>query len=313
MKESYTLSDLQNWEAAAANENQPIRLGVFGDPVHHSLSPQMHNAALTHCGLAMRYARFQIRTEEIQTALRLLPALGFIGVNLTVPHKMSAVGVLDQLSDFARVVGAINTVRIEGERLWGSNTDGPGFARAIRSEFAVDLRDLRVLLLGAGGGAGRAIAMQCAAEGCERLVLVNRMADKAEQLAVELKNSFADARVSGPVPRLTVIPWEERALRFQIANSDLLVNASSVGLHHSDASPIAASLLAPHLLVYDTVYSQQRTPLLVATAEAGARGANGLSMLLHQGALAFETWFDRDAPIEVMRAALAHELGGTRT
>ena len=168
----------------------------------------------------------------------------------------------------------------------------------------MDLRDLRVLLLGAGGGAGRAIAVQCAAEGCERLVLVNRTLEKAQHLAAELKPFFIDTRVSAPVARLEAIPWEERALRSQIANADLVVNASSVGLRRSDPSPLPASWLAPHLMVYDTIYAAGRTAMLSAAADAGARGANGLSMLLHQGALSFEEWFDCDAPVEVMRAAL---------
>ena len=236
--------------------------------------------------------------------MRLLPTLRFVGVNLTVPHKIAAAGLVDELDETARKVGAINTVRIVEGKLLGSNTDGAGFARAIRSEFSVDLRDLRVLLLGAGGGAGRAIALQCAHEGCERLVLVNRTAEKAQELVRELKSAFVDARVSAPVARLEAVPWEERALRFQIANVDLVVNATSVGMRRSDPPPLSASLLAPHLMVYDTIYAPARTALLSAAAEAGARGANGLSMLLQQGALSFEEWFDREAPLDAMRASL---------
>ncbi len=253
----------------------------------------------------MQYAAFQIRPEELQEALSRLVALNFVGVNLTVPHKIAGAGMVDELDDAARRIGAVNTVSVRDGKLVGSNTDGVGFARAIRSEFSVDLRDLRVLLLGAAGGAGRAIAWQCAAEGCERLVLVNRSLEKAQALAAELKSSFTDTRVSAPVARLEAAPWEERALRFQIANVDLVVNATPLGLHRSDPTPLCASLLAPHLMVYDLIYAPARTALLAATAEAGARGANGLSMLLHQGALAFEEWFDRDAPLEAMRAALA--------
>ena len=305
VERSYTLTDLRNWATGAGTGTRPIRLGVMGDPVEHSLSPLMQNAALKSCGLEMQYARFQIASDELASALRLLPALDFIGVNLTIPHKIAAAGIVDELDGFARRVGAINVVRVEGDKLVGLNTDGPGFARAIRSEFSVDLRDLRVLLLGAGGGAGRAIAMQCAAEGCERLVLVNRSIEKAHQLAAELRPAFVDARVSAPVARLETIPWEERALRFQIANSDLVVNATPIGMRHADSSPVPPSLLAPHLMIYDAVYSPTRTALLHAAAESGARGANGLSMLLHQGVMAFETWFERAAPIESMRAALA--------
>jgi shikimate dehydrogenase len=187
----------------------------------------------------------------------------------------------------------------------GLNTDGPGFSRAIREEFSVDLRDLRVLLLGAGGGAGRAVALQCASEHCERLVLVNRTFEKAKDLADELRPLFQKARVFGPVARLEAIDWNDAALRFQIANTDLVVNATALGLKHFDESVLPASLLAPHLLVYDTIYEPARTRLLAAAADAGARGADGLSMLLHQGALSFEHWFDREAPLGVMRAALA--------
>ena len=304
MEPSYTLADLQDWRARP-HKSPAIRLGLFGDPVEHSLSPPMQNAALKACGLEMQYARFHIAPGELEEALRLLPPLDFIGVNLTLPHKVNAAALVNELDPFAHSVGAINGVRIEGEKLIGFNTDGPGFARAIRHEFSVDLRDLRVLLLGAGGGAGHAIAYQCAAENCERLVLVNRTLEKAEQLAGELKQAFADTRVAGPVARLQAMPWDEHALRQQIANIDLVVNATPLGMKRSDPSVLSPTILAPHLMVYDTIYTRARTPLLVAVEEAGARGANGLSMLLHQGALAFERWFDRDAPIQAMRVALA--------
>jgi shikimate dehydrogenase len=136
-------------------------------------------------------------------------------------------------------------------------------------------------------------------------VLVNRTPEKAQELAAELRPYFADVRVAGPVPRLEAAPWDEHALRAQIANTDLLVNASALGMKRSDPSSVATSTLAPHLMVYDTVYAPGRTALLVAAAEAGARGANGLSMLLQQGALSLETWLDRDAPIAAMQGALS--------
>lgn len=304
VRKDYSLADLKDSQSALLVDEHPIRLGVFGDPVGHSLSPQMQNAALEKFDLKMHYAAFQIRAEELSEALSLLPARDFVGINLTIPHKIEAVDCVDEVDDFARRVGAINAVRVEGEKLIGFNTDGAGFARAIRHEFSVDLRDLRVVLFGAGGGAGRAIAMQCAMEHCERLVLVNRTHEKAERLATELREHFADTRVSGPVPRLQAAPWEDRVLHFQIANADLIVNATSLGLRRSDAPLLAESLIEPHLMIYDLVYSPARTPLLTAAANAGARGANGLSMLLYQGALAFERWFDRDAPLDAMRAAL---------
>jgi shikimate dehydrogenase len=304
VKEVYTLADLRDWKQAAPEDNPPIKLGVFGDPIAHSLSPQMQNAALKATGIEMQYVRFQISPAELEPALRLLPGLGFVGINLTVPHKVAALPLVDDVDTSAKQIGALNTVRVAGDKLIGSNTDSLGFARAIRQEFSVDLRDLRVLLLGAGGGAGRAIAMQCAFQGCERLVVVNRTFEKAKVLADELRPYFKEAPVLGPVPRIEAVEWKEASLRFEIANVDLVVNTTPVGMIRSDSPVLPASLLAPHLLIYDTIYAPARTALLQAGAEAGARGANGLSMLLHQGALSFESWFDREAPLAAMRAAL---------
>lgn len=297
MKDFYSLADLPNWRAAQAGNESPIRLGVIGDPVAHSRSPQMMNAALQYCGLKMQYARFRIALDELEVALRLMASAGFVGVNLTVPHKISAIPLMHELDDSARQSGAVNCVRFERERLVGCNTDGPGFSRAIRSDFSAELRDLRVLLLGAGGGAGRALARQCALEGCRRLVLVNRTLEKAERLARELQSFFGEGQ-------LEAMPWNEARLRSQIAHTDLIVNATSIGMQRSDPAVLPTTLLGSHVLVYDTVYAAGSTSLLDAAAEVGARGANGLSMLLHQGALAFEKWFERAAPIEVMRAAL---------
>ena len=301
-KEAYRLADLQDWSKATQDVDPPIRLGVFGDPVAHSFSPQMQNAALRHCQIDMQYVRFQISPDELREALKLIRDLKFVGVNLTVPHKIAALKLVDDLEESAKSIGAVNAVKNNG-KLHGLNTDGKGFARAIREEFVVDLRDLRVMILGAGGAA-RAIAMQCAKENCERLVIANRTLEKGKKLADELRDFFAGPRVLGPVARLQAIAWDEAAFRFQIGNVDLIVNATPLGLNRSDPSPIPARLLAPHLMVYDTIYSERRTPFVSAAVEAGARGANGLSMLLHQGALAFEIWFGREAPLDVMRAAL---------
>lgn len=312
-KEVYDFADLQNWSAATADAEPPLRLAVFGDPVAHSASPPMHNAALEKCQIPARYTRLHIRPEELADAFRLLPSQGFLGVNVTIPHKAAALSLMDRVDDHARRIGVVNTVVVEGNELVGFNTDGPGLVRAVRAEFGVDMRDLRVMVLGAGGGAGRAIAMQCALEGCERLVMVNRTMDKARELAVELEPYFADARVSGPVARLEVIPWEDAALRFQLANTDLVINCTSVGMKRTDSSPLPSALMEPHLMVYDTIYTANRTKLMQAADEIGARSANGLSMLLHQGALAFEVWFNREAPLDVMHAALVAHAQNPRT
>jgi shikimate dehydrogenase len=297
VKEIYTLADLKSWK------KKPIRVGVLGDPVAHSLSPQMQNAALRECKIDMQYARFHILPNELPEALNLVRQLNFVGVNLTVPHKIAALDHVDDVDPDARRIGAVNTISFNGKTARGFNTDGRGFSRAIRDEFSVDLRDLRVLVLGAGG-AGHAIAIQCAKENCERLVIANRNFAKAKQLAEELREFFAGPKILGPVPRLQAIAWEEAAIRFQIANIDLIVNATPLGLNSTDPPAIPARLLAPHVMIYDTVYGPGRTPLTAAAIEAGARAANGLSMLLYQGALSFAIWFEREAPIEVMKKAL---------
>lgn len=178
-KEVYTLSDLHNWSEIASDVVPPIRLGVIGDPVAHSLSPQMQNAALTHCKIDLQYARFQISTDDLGEALKEVRKLDFLGVNLTVPHKIMALSLIDEVDADAKHIGAVNTIKIDNGNLLGFNTDGRGFSRAIREEFSVDLRDLRVLVLGAGGAA-RAIAMQCAKENCERLVIANRTFEKGK-------------------------------------------------------------------------------------------------------------------------------------
>ncbi len=302
-EEIYTLDHLRDWRAVTRDVGPPIRLGVLGDPVVHSHSPPMQNAALSHCQIETQYARFQISSAELEEALTLVCELDFVGVNLTVPHKIAALSFVDEVDENAKRIGALNTVLVQKKKLIGFNTDGLGFSRAIREVFSVDLRDLGVLLLGAGG-AGRAIATQCARENCERLVIANRTFKKAQALSDELREFFVGPRVLGPVPRLQAIKWEEAAFRSQVAHVDLVVNATLLGLKRTDPPTIPSYLLAPHLMVYDTVYSDGRTQLESAAIEAGARAANGTAMLLHQGALAFEIWFGHDAPIGVMREAL---------
>lgn len=300
-KEVYTLADLRTWQGSDAQP--PVKLGVLGDPVAHSISPQMQNAALQQLKVDAQYARFQIAPNELGEALELMCKQEFVGCNLTVPHKIAAAQLVDSVDASAQRIGAINTIAFREGKLRGFNTDGVGFARAIRSEFQVDLRDLRVLLLGAGGAA-RAIAVQCANAQCERLAIANRHFEKAQELVKQLQPDFSGPRVLGPVARLEAVGWDEAAFRFQIANSDLVVNATPLGLQAHDTSILSETLLAPHLMVYDTVYAKTRTPLVTAAMEAGARATDGRTMLLQQGAAAFEIWFGREAPIETMRAAL---------
>jgi shikimate 5-dehydrogenase len=302
--ERYTLADLEKWDQVARDFDSPIRLGVFGDPVAHSLSPEMQNAALRACEIDAQYARFHVRANELRSALRFLRSLDFVGVNLTVPHKIAGFAQIDEADESASRAGSVNTIRLRDKKLIGSNTDGEGFLRAIRAEFSVDVRDLRVMIIGSGGGTGGAIAWQCALENCERLVLVNRTLEKANALAERLRPFFMEPRVLGPAARLEAVAWKEPAIRMQLADIDLIVNATPLGMNSSDPAPLPARLLAPHHMVFDCVYGPSKTALVRAAEQAGARGANGISMLLFQGALSFSTWFDREAPIDAMRTAL---------
>jgi len=246
--------------------------------------------------------------ERFGEVLRRLPAAGFLGANVTIPHKVAALEGVDSADAYATASGSVNTVVVNGDKLMGFNTDGPGLSRAIREEFSVDLRDLRVVLLGAGGGAGRAIAVQCAMERCERLVLVNRTLDKARALAAELAPYFHSERLSGPAERIVAIPFDDDSLRRELDNADILINATSLGMKRTDPPVLSPSLLTANLLVYDTVYAGGTSRLLEDAAVAGARVASGLGMLLHQGALSFEIWFNRPAPLEEMRRALHSTL-----
>lgn len=296
-----TLADLR------AGIAEPTRFVVLGDPIAHSRSPVMQNAALDAIGSPLRYARLRLAPDELAEGVALLAAQGFRGANVTIPHKLAVRALCQTLSEGAQALGAVNTLVFEaGGRVAGFNTDGPGFVRAIRESFGMDLHDLRVLILGAGGGAGRALAAECALAPCERLVLANRDLAKAHALAAELQPRLTRrARLLGPGEGLEVCPLESAALGRQLAQTDLIVHCTPLGLSFADPLPLPVRLLEPHHLVYDTVYrSGGETRLVQAAREQGARAASGESMLLHQGALAFELWHGRAAPVEAMRRAL---------
>ncbi len=307
-KTVYTFDDLQSWKRVTSEFEKPARVAVFGDPIAHSLSPEMHNPGLAAAGIDSEYVRLLIKPEELSKALRELPEQGFIGTNVTIPHKAEVVKLVDSVTEVAGRTGAVNTVLVDPDsgKLTGHSTDGPGFQRAIREEFAVDLKDLRILILGAGGGAGRAVAVQCAMERCERLVLVNRTIEKADALKSELEEFFHDSsRLEGPSRRLaTVELGNQSLLTRELEDIDLIINATSIGMKSSDPPLISRGQIQPHQLVFDMIYSPAKTRLLVDASANGARTSNGLSMLLWQGALSFEFWFNREAPVEAMRKGL---------
>jgi shikimate dehydrogenase len=298
MKPVYTFADLQSWETVTAEEKPPIRLAVLGDPVAHSASPPMHNAALKACGLNMAYCRLHIHPDELAAALRLLPSKGFIGVNCTIPHKAGALAAVDEADDHARLAGSVNTIRIGKDgKLQGFSTDGLGLERAVSEQLGVELSAMRVLVLGAGGGAGQAVAMHCANADVRHLTLVNRSVEKLHPLQDAIAEVY-------PREQISACPWNDASLAKALESSDLVINCSSLGMQPDDPSPIPASLIEKRHLLFDTIYIADHTPLMQAADKAGARSANGLTMLLYQGEVAFEIWFQRPAPLDVMREAL---------
>lgn len=294
------LALLSRGEGPLKTLHPPARLAIFGDPVAHSASPQMQNAALKARGLEAQYVRILVTPEELPIALVNLSTTGFLGVSLTLPHKQAALPLMNEITREARIMGAINTIVLHNGKLLGHNTDGPGLSAAIHEEFGIPLRDLRVLILGGAGGAGRAITVQCALEGCPSITIANRNSEKGASLASEIQESLGK--------EVTSISLDLEDLRPTLSSVDLIINATPLGMKSDDPSPLEnlpeGLLNSPHL-VYDTVYSGGETALLKQAGELGIQGANGFSMLLHQGVLQNALWFGEPAPLETMREALS--------
>ncbi|MEY4132205.1 MAG: hypothetical protein RL592_263 [Verrucomicrobiota bacterium] len=286
--DTLTLASLRTSEFA------PGQLGVLGDPIAHSLSPAMHNAAIatlvpTNPRLAgVRYHRLHIAAEELPAALALLHAKGFAGVNLTVPHKIQALTLAESLSPEARRAESVNTLVRTTSGWIGHTTDGQGFLEALRERSGRTTQGRPVILLGSGGAA-RAVAAACLADGCASLSLHNRDVAKATDLA----GALADARVRAA-----------GLAEIKASPDAVIVNCTTLGLKPTDASPFPAELLAAGQFVFDTTYGSEPSRLLKDAAERGVMGCDGRSMLRWQGALAFRLWNGILPPEAPMRAAL---------
>jgi shikimate dehydrogenase len=286
-----TLSDLENWP------RETTALAVLGHPIGHSLSPQMHNAALAALAVSdpqfasWRYFRFDVRPEDFPRALALLHERRFRGINLTVPHKVIAFGLVGPIDAAALPVGAVNTLLWTPAGWQGFNTDGYGLASALRETLGRDLAGSRVAILGAGGAA-RGAAVECLARGCAGLWIVNRTRANLEALLAVLRPIAGNIPVAAGAPE---------------SGGYILVNATSSGLKPGDAPPADLSALPRPACVYDMIYNPPLTPLLRKAGELGIPCANGLSMLVHQGAKSLEIWTGRPAgeTSRTMLAALA--------
>jgi shikimate dehydrogenase len=275
---------------------------VFGHPIKHSASPAMQNAGIASLGLNWRYLAFEVDPKNLREAILGAKQMGFVGVNLTVPHKLLALDMVDRLDSSGKNWGAVNTIRFESDAnggvvSHGFNTDADAITRSLREDLGVELGGAKALLLGAGG-AGRVAALKLAADGVSELWLVNRTEAKAAAIGDEIRQRHPGVKVNVGYPSGGV---------------DLLLNATSLGLKAEDKLPLEEarfSLKKAHA-VYDMIYRPAETPLLKAAKAAGCRTANGIGMLLYQGAKALEIWTGKTAPVEVMRRALEQNVYGS--
>lgn len=280
-------------------------VGVMGDPVGHSLSPAMHNAAFAHLHMDWVYLPLPVRRGDLPRAVAGLRSLQFSGANVTVPHKQDIVPLLDELTPPARLTGAVNTLYWADQRLVGHNTDGAGLVRSLREDAGFEPRGRTVALLGAGGSA-RAAALELAREGVRSLLILARRRDQGEELARLAREAASGVETEVQEMDGDLSPGDP-------GGADLLINTTPVGMApETGVSPLSrVECLRPPLMVYDLVYNPRHTLLLRQARQAGCGVASGLGMLLYQGALAFQCWTGREAPVEIMRRALEEGLEGT--
>jgi len=283
----------------AANYKAEL-VGCFGQPVAENPTGVMQEAGFRAAGLNWRYLTVEVGPQDLAAAVQGVRAFGMRGINLTIPHKVAVIQHLDGLSDEARIIGAVNTVVREGDKLIGNNTDGKGFLRGIETDGGMDVGGKRVVVLGAGGAA-RAVATELILAGASDLLVVNRSLDRAGAMVADLIQN-----TSGPV---RFEPWVGS---FAVPDDvDLLVNATSIGLYPDvDAAPdVNFSGAKSDMLVADAVFNPPETKFLAAAGEYGLPTLDGLSMLVYQGVIAFQMWTGQDPDEAVMKKALAEALG----
>ena len=270
-------------------------LGIIGHPVKHSLSPLMQNAALQFSRLDYIYVPFEVKTENLGSAIAGLKALGVAGFNITIPHKIAVMSYLDDLDDSAVLAGAVNTVKNDFGRLVGYNTDGDGLVKSLSVDLDFEPRNSTIAVVGAGGAARGAIAALSRA-GAQQIIIANRTQAKATELASVMSANFANTEL------LVASGYED--LQRRLPRVDLLINTTSLGMKNDHIPHLKLGGMQPAFKVYDMVYSPLVTPLLRDASEAGFRCVNGLGMLAAQGELAFSLWTGVIPPLGVMRRTL---------
>jgi len=274
--------------------------GVFGFPVAENPTIVMQEAAFRALNLNWRYLTIEVRPEDLADAMRGMRAFNMRGINLTIPHKVAVLQYLDDVSPDARLMGAVNTVRRQGDQLIGENTDGKGFLVSLKNEAGMDPAGKRVVVLGAGGAA-RAITVELALAGAAQITVVNRTVERGAALA-DLLNRDTPAEAS-------FVPWQD--VYSPPDGVDVLINATSIGLYPNvSARPqINYESISPAMVVCDVIPNPPRTPFLAQAEARGAKTLDGLGMLVAQGAIGFKMWTGHDAPEEVMRRALSEAFG----
>lgn len=274
-------------------------VGVIGDPVQHSRSPQMHNAAIVERKLDYVYVPFHVRSGELREAIEGFKALNVLGVNVTIPHKQTVMSILDDVSHEATLIGAANTLIFCDGRVSGDNTDAQGFLRAMTEE-GIDIPvGGSAVVLGAGGAA-RAVVVALALSGLGLITVANRTGWKAIQFEKNLA-TISETEISA-------VDLASNQLNSAIRSADLLVNTTSVGMQETDQLLIDPDSLNPGTIVYEIVYTPPETPLLRVAREKGCQTIGGIGMLVHQGAIAFEKWIGIVPNVETMRIALKQAL-----
>ena len=272
---------------------------LLAHPAGHSLSPVMHNAAFRELRLNARYEALDVTSDELPDVMARLRQEESYGANVTVPHKLTVLPFMDELTEAAQAIGAVNTIINRDGQLIGDNTDATGFLRGLIEDADLEPRGRRAVLLGAGG-AGRAVAYALLTAGVGQLQIFNRTQEKAEKVALE----FSDYGSTEVV--------DFRGLETAVRGADLLVNTTSVGLEHEginpDLSPLPPGLLPHQGLVCDLIYRPEKTRLLRDAEGEGLKTQNGVPMLVHQGAEAFRAWTGEDAPVSVMMDAVQGAL-----
>jgi len=284
-------------------------LGIIGYPIGHTLSPLIHNTAIKHIGLDYIYLPFEVKKENIALAIGGLKGLGIKGINVTIPHKESVIPYLETLDDNAKFIGAVNTIKLEDDKIKGYNTDGLGFLKSLKIDAKEDVKGKNIIILGAGGSA-RAIAIQMALEKANSVIIANRTVGRGKKLAEYTKLKVHDPS-SGWVPRkpkVKAIALNDSLLVEYFREADIIINTTSIGMKDNDNPLFPYNYITNKHLVCDIVYKPIETNLLKEALLRGARILNGLGMLIYQGSLSFKIWTGHEMPVEIVRKTLMKEL-----